>query len=516
MFDAGISSALESESSETISKDLLVKETVFKPAVWRNSLSDLQKAIKLIEPDEVEDHVDNELPGLLTFDNGLSLVLDIPYGTLIEKKCIELSNGVKAYTGEYADINNVFGFSQNGKWYVLKNVFVSNCTESFPGFPTQRIEGNSLIVSSKPIQDNPPINQINLELDGFTEWFRNFNLTRKYEMNKDEEGNYTGYRKIAHEYEPPDAYILYQNDNFVIEVVQTGTELGGPAINPEASLSVVSKLLIRYSQPIGLEEAIENEVHRLRELISLFAGVFCSIETIQAFSSDEQLAVDYYAPFIRRESEITNDEVMHMPLPFPELEGKTSGIVEKWFGLCPDAANAANILVSRLDGSVMPCDLTFIACASAFEALSRVEVNQECFEQEKFDAYMNNIFDSTEDGDFKEWLKRQVHNRRSASSLARALLKQLKPFSSYLLPDRERFLNDHRVCRNAYVHRDGLESGAVLKSEELFLHTRAVWLLCYAAILNLLGIAPEECLDAVKKSRYQDGIISQIRRQYSK
>lgn len=115
-----------------------MKEIIFKPAVWQSSLSDLQKAIKFTAPDEDEDHVDNELLGLLSFDRGLSLVLDIPYGVLIEKKYIEICNGGKAYTGEYADIDSVFGFSQNGKWYVLKGVFVSSYTESTSGFPAQK------------------------------------------------------------------------------------------------------------------------------------------------------------------------------------------------------------------------------------------------------------------------------------------------------------------------------------------------------------------------------------------
>lgn len=367
-----------------------------------------------------------------------------------------------------------------------------------------------------PIQDSPQINRIIMELNGFTGWFRNFNLTRKYEMDEDEEGNYTGYRRIAYEYEPPDQRVLYRDDNIVIGVVQTGTESGGPAISSKATLSVASKLVITYSKPTSLEEAIDNEIHKLRELISLLSGVFCSIEAIQAFASDQQLAIEYYAPFIKREISVTHDEVMHMPFPFSELESKTDEIVKKWFSLCSDAANAANILVSRLDGSVMPCDLTFIACASAFEALSRVGANQECFEKSKFDACMNTICDSIEEDDFKNWLKSQVHNRKSAGSLARKLFKKLRPFSTSLLPNKEKFLNDHRVCRNAYVHRDGLESETVLKNEELFIHTKAVWLLCYVAILDLIGIEPKDSLKAIEDSRYQNGIISQIRKQYAR
>lgn len=493
-----------------------MKERVFEPAVWQTSLSNLQKAIGFIESDAVGDCACDELLGLLTFDKGLSLALEIPYGALIEEKCIELGNGARAHNGEYADINDVYGFSQTGKWYVLKDVYVSNYTVSAPGFRTQRIEGNSLIVSNRPVQSNPAITQLSLDLDGFTKWFRNFNITRKYEMNKDDEGNFTGLKKISHEYEPPDLCTLYQDDNFTIDVVQVGTESGGPVINPETSLSVKSRLVIKYQKPTMLEDAIDNEVHQLRKLISLFAGAFCSIEAIQAFSSDEQLVIDYYASFISREREITNDEVMRMPFPFPKLEENSHTLIEKWHGLCPDAVNATDILVSRLDGSVMPSDLSFIACASAFEALSRVGVDQERFAQKEFEAHMSKILDFIEDNDFGEWIKNHVYNRRSASSLARALLKKLRPFSSYILPDKERFLNDHRICRNAYVHRDRLESEAVLKGEDLFIHTKAVWLLCYAAVLDMIGIGPEVVLAAIKESHYQDGIISQIRKRYSK
>lgn len=493
-----------------------MKETSFKPALWHNSLHDLQKAIGFAKPDGSKEDAGNALLGLLTFDDGLTLALEIPHGTLINRKYEELSNGVRAYAGEYEDVNSVFGYSQNGNWYVLKDTYVSSWKESHPGFSTQRIEGNSLIVSNGPVPDNPVVNRVDLELDGFTKWFRNFNITRKYEMRQDEEGNYSGCKKIAHEYEPPDSCILYQSDDVTITVEQTGTEAGGPVINPEASLSVTSKLVISYAKPTALEEAIQIAVHQLREFISLLSGVYCSIDAVQAYSLDEKLSIEYYAPFIKREREITDNEVRHMPFPFPKVEENISEIVERWLKLCPDTVNAITILVSNLDESVMSCDLEFVSCASAFEALSRVGVNQERFEQEKFDACMSDALGSIEDKEFREWLGSLVFNRKSAGSLARGLIKKLQPVSSYLVPNTEKFLHDHRICRNAYVHRDGLESDAVLKGEELYIHTRAVWFLCYVAILDLIGIGPDESLEALRESHYQDGVISQVRKQYAK
>lgn len=493
-----------------------MKETSFKPALWHNSLHNLQKAIGSIKSDDSEEDAGNALLGLLTFDDGLTLALEMPHGTLINRKYEELGNGVRAYAGEYEDINSVFGYSQNGDWYVLKDTYVSSWKESYPGFSTQRIEGNSLIVSNKPVSDNPAVNRVDLELDGFTKWFRNLNITRKYEFKQDGTDNYSGCKKIIHEYEPPGSCTLYQDDEITITVEQTGTEAGGPVVNPEASLSVTSKLVISYAKPTALEETIQIAVHQLRELMSLLSGVYCSIDAVRAYSLDEKLSIEYYAPFIKREHEITDNEVRHMPFPFPEVEENISEIVERWLKLCPDAVNAAIILVSNLDGSVISYDLEFVSCASAFEALSRVGVNQERFEQEKFDACMSDVLGSIEDKEFREWLGSLVFNRKSAGSLARGLIKRLQPVSSYLVPNTEKFLHDHRICRNAYVHRDGLESDAVLKGEELYIHTKAVWLLCYVAILDLIGIKPDDSLKALKESHYQDGVISRVRKQYAK
>lgn len=464
-----------------------MKETLFKPAIWHTSLSNLQKSIHFIKPGEDEESPGDALLGFITFEDGISLSLEIPFGTIIDKKYIELGNGVRAYAGEYEDVNSVFGFSQDGKWYVLKGIFISGHTESFPGFSTQRIEGNAFIISNNPVSDNPVVDRIDLELDGLTKWFRNFNITRKYEMEQDEEGNYSGCKKISHEYEPPESCILYHDENMTISVKQTGTEASGPVINPQVSLSVDSRLTVSYAKPVTLENAIQISVHPLRQLISILMGVFCSIEAIGGCSIKENTNIEYYAPFIKRERGVTNDEVMHMPFPFPEIEQSIAEIVERWFNLSSDAINAASIIVSRLDGSAMPCDLTFIACASAFEALSRIDANPERFDQKKFEACMSEALDAIDDNDFRDWLKNITYNRRSANSLANTLLKKLQPFSSYLLPDTKRFLRDHRVCGNAYVHRDGLESDAVLKDETLYFHTKAVWFLCYAAVLDLIG-----------------------------
>lgn len=493
-----------------------MKETKFKPAVWRTSLDGLREAIGRVGSDGDEANSNDAQVGLLSFDKGLSLSLEVPFGTLIDREYIEFANGVRGYTGGYEDVDAVFGFSQDGKWYVLKDAYVSNWSESMPGFSSQRIEGNSLTVSNQPISNKLAIKSVAVQFDGFTKWFRNFNITRKYEMKKDEAGNYAGCEKVVYEYEPPESTTLFQNDNLSITVAQSGIEDGGPVINSKAALSVVSRLVISYAEPTELEEAVQTVVHQMRGLVALLTGVYCSVDEVKAFSPDEGLSVDYYAPFIKREHPVSNDEVMHMPFPFPIIQDKIPLVIERWFSLCPDAVNAATILVSCLDGSIMSVDLTFIACASALEALSRVGVNQERFTQEDFEANMAAALSSIEDGEFREWLGRITFNRKSAGSLARKLMNGLKPFSSYLIPDAERFLRDHRLCRNAYVHRDGLESDGVLKGEDLYYHTKAVWFLCYAAILNLIGISPEESLQAIEGSHYEDGAISQIRRQYAK
>ena len=61
-----------------------------------------------------------------------------------------------------------------------------------------------------------------------------------------------------------------------------------------------------------------------------------------------------------------------------------------------------------------------------------------------------------------------------------------------------------------------MEDRGVLDGSELFVHTRAVWLLGYAALLNLVGLSTEDILAAIKDRHYEAGTISASRKQYVK
>lgn len=162
-------------------------------------------------------------------------------------------------------------------------------------------------------------------------------------------------------------------------------------------------------------------------------------------------------------------------------------------------------------------DALFSATANAFEAITRIGVNPYSISPAEHRNRIERIVARIEDEETRRWLKQKLSfsNLKSAHELAWEQLDRLGPVAAYLIPDKDRYLKEHRDTRNYYSHLDPRNKSHILKpGRELAVNAEATHLLLYFSICLLLGLHTEDILTAIKESRFKEYSIYRIQKQY--
>ena len=501
-----------------------MKTTEFYAGYWARTLITLANALgyplsklpKNSQVDELEKSKTDCYVGDITFDGVHPPTLDIPVGFLLNEIFFEDSEGVRSSCGEFESADAIYGFAQHGTWYCLREVEMKNFVSSAPGLDSQVLRGVSLTAANKPISNHPTVDRISISLDGLGYWFQKNPITISYNRHDNQGTSKVATTDCSIKYNSSGVGIitLFKDDEITIEIRQKVNKTGHPTLSSGMSVKVEHYLVVELNNPSDFDETLEKWIYPLRNLMTLFLGRFTSINSISAHEFHQNCTFSYYTAYVDPESPISRSEAEQIPFPYSRLESHTQEILGRWSKLDQDTKNVSTIITSLTNNWRMPVDLEFVACASAFEALSRVNQDEKCFDEETFNREFSQMTASISNEKFKNWIQNLVRNRKSAGSLARSLFTQLKPFSESLIPNKRLFLQDHRVCRNTYVHRSETGNSQLLREVELYFHTQAVWLLSYAAILNLIGIQPEKINNAIQEAGYKVGVREKIKNMY--
>nr|WP_315522459.1 hypothetical protein [Olegusella massiliensis] len=115
-----------------------------------------------------------------------------------------------------------------------------------------------------------------------------------------------------------------------------------------------------------------------------------------------------------------------MPFPYSRIESRTQEILGRWFKLDQDAKKVSTIIASLTNNWYTSANLEFVACASEFEALFKVNQEEKRFDEETFNREFSQMTASISNREFKSWIRNLVRNRKSARS-------QQKSFSESLI-----------------------------------------------------------------------------------
>ena len=127
----------------------------FEPACWSADKNGLDNI--------------NECPlGLLSFDGQNAPELNILRGHLVSES-VPTESGGNAFALDF-NRKAVFGYSNDNKYYVLRDVHGTNAIPFSQAFIQQKLQGESIIVANQRIDYNPSISELTVDLSGFSEW----------------------------------------------------------------------------------------------------------------------------------------------------------------------------------------------------------------------------------------------------------------------------------------------------------------------------------------------------------
>lgn len=436
--------------------------------------------------------------GVASFDTKSGVDLDVPLGSISQDDIPGI------LVGGHREYSRLYGLAQNYDHITLVDAFGGGGF-SAPGFPHENWHAQEAIVSRESFfEEDPVIKQANVIVDGLFEWCQQ-NPVRNVSHYKDSEWLGT---EISASSEALEDVLLYENGAMKVYLSPVVTMGGGELPLKVQSLKSDYHLMFRFEGDLPtLSQAVDDCIVPFRDFLSLLMGFRAEILSVSLTVSGLKRPVKIYVPFVESYRDtLPKHAFRRMPLAYPKVEGRIQSMVEKWLALSDDARRSASILLGFLANERnVYLDSKFIAAASAFEALSRVGHDQNDMPSEKFEQYMAVVEKEITTKHVRKWAQQKLKysNRSSASKLAHIMLEELEPFSSFVVPDGSRFERNHRDARNAYVHQnDNLDNGTALTGKDLHAHTEAILLLVWGKLLSLLGVDPQELVDALKDSSF--------------
>lgn len=479
-----------------------MKEKEFPSALWS------------LNPDAV--HGEDAVSGQLSFDGKSYLRLDIPAGVLLDYPKIPTDEGYMQYhsvDGLHADC--IYGFSQTGDYYLLRDVASPGTCFAAPGFEKQSITGASLFITKQNIEENPIIKSVSIKVPGLREWIGTvpFSVTNTFDTSNGRS------KEIAFNCNVEECtnVILYESSELEIYVSFILTQKGGRVPSYEFCFESDCELEIKYKEPsLNFDEALDQHVFPIARFLWFCFGFRQAITSIK-FATIDDIPGEYVAPLVGTSDKPTSTQLDSIPLPYKRIKAKTNEMIARWLEFDEYARNSSILVTSLMNNWAMSVDMQFLASAQAFEAASRSRVDEQEISNEDLREKLDAINSSNMASKVKRWVVYKVKNAKwkSANNLAKDLMNRLGEYATFIIPDVSRFMEDHRCHRDAYTHRRDIEESKRLSNTDLYSHTEATQLLTYGSIALFLGIEPDELIDALKKSNYRWNSVYRANRLYS-
>jgi hypothetical protein len=164
---------------------------------------------------------------------------------------------------------------------------------------------------------------------------------------------------------------------------------------------------------------------------------------IHARFEDSPGYVRYYANFVSQDADLSNSEVLHIPLSYRNRKAKTSSCLNQWMHFDGDLRRGSTLLVSLLTIDWdMPIDLKFVVSAQMIEALARYGQNTKELSEAEFKRRLSILSESIESPTVREWAlgKLKFSNEIAQRKIIANLLSSIGTFAQELFPDQKKFI----------------------------------------------------------------------------
>ena len=469
----------------------------FEPACWSADEDGL-------------DNIDKCPLGLLSFDGQNAPELSILRGHLVSEST-PMEDGGDAFALDF-DKKAVFGYSNDNKYYVLRNVHGMNAIPFSRAFIQQKLQGESIIVANQRIGHNPSISELTVDLSGFSEWIRTCFSHKSYEITE------TGNHELKFTYAPEDAHdiLLYKGDGYEVyakHFVEQDTCKTPSAFSFKETWQLSFRMLDSEGKP--LNDILGKLFEPFERLLTFCMGFPGNIEGITFTSIDPAARGQYFDLYAPGKKDKISKLAANMPLPYPEISNRFQDIADKWMnakGYALKACDAASALLGKWDKA---SDVMFLLAAQSFEATSRIWDDLSKPSAEEFNQKRDRVLKSIDDKELHDWAENRLKPQKYVTPGERAknLWLKLGNFADTVIPNSELFLKQHRVSRNGYTHVKN--NSDLLTGNDLYWHARAIQVLQYGAVLLYLGFQPAEILSVFQEHDFMTSFIRKAQDMYA-
>ena len=409
----------------------------------------------------------------------------------------------------------IYGLSQDGYYQTLIDVRGVGGGYSAPGFAEQCLSGTQLYVSRKIIEPNPTITSFTVKMAGLREWVRISPFVERYTPRED--GSLCKQYSFSFSEEDIPKVILFESDNTKVTLEHNWVLKGGslPTAHFVHCCESDYDLSFSFHSPIHLDDAFRNWVLPVRSFICFCMGMRSIVRKMQFLTTGGAKA-EFYIPLVDGR-EPRDSDLRQMPITWSSYGEMIPAMLSRWLELGGQAKDAAKRSVSLLDRDYVTVDTFFLATAQAFEAISRVGVDQNELDQDEFNRRLRCIETSGLEPKIIKWTKRKLKyaNNKSATELAKTRIEMLGSYGRFVLPNAEPYLREHRDTRNYFTHLDPTGKTHILSDGlDAIINADTTYLLLYGAICQLLGFDPDTLVEAFKQSGFKWSSIMRSQERY--
>lgn len=440
----------------------------------------------------------------LTDDNGV--LLEIPFGKLLSDPSYVVIGAEKQPPSEAAYL---YGFSQDGFYLALKEATFAGGRSSYPGGSSQKIRGDFLLASRSQFDPAAVIAAAHLSCRGLKEWVCETPLIQKIFPSG----------SVAMEWNKHDLEKLnepiYSGEKYCIRIEH---KIVTSTLTPEgAGFSHDCSLVIDFREGSDFKDAI-SLIGSISRFVSLCIGGLAEISEVDFEFAGAENRVSCYANFMKSAATALPNQ-NEIPFLYPRIQCSIESLIGKWLKLDGGTAEASNMTISLLiKEDILPVDLQFIAATQALEAFVDDGSDTLAEREEDFESRKKRILKSIPDAEDRRWLSdRFPRNTKGQARRLGEFCDANAEIFDWVVPDVEGFKKCQVATRNQNTHRANKkpsEVSSVLSGENLYWHTQAIILICYCYIWKLLGMNPEDIIQALEASHFRQYVRTHAKRLY--
>lgn len=428
--------------------------------------------------------------GLLSFKEEEGIYLDIPYGSLDRGDLLHSQLAQSSY-------ESVHGFLKTGEIVCLTDVYSNGASLSMPGGISQKYYCQTAYLSKSDFDVSASIKKVKIKLKNLRDWYGKAPYYATYMANED--GKLSGDIVYTHE-RSFDKGFYFKLPHLTISLDHDGR---ASAVSPSGfSVSHDCFLVVEFQVGAQLEE-VDAIISKIVSFFSFCFDEYAAIESTHFMFVEKNTWVESIVPYLTASTNKQTKKSSDMLLPFSHFEddlGSLRTVIERWLQFNGDIDRAVSLMTSMKANWRIPIDLDFLVQAQALEALSRVDADENELSKAEL-RRRRKLVKTCLPGKFGEWIYDKLNNagRKSANDLMKELFERVGTYIDELIPDKTRFVRDHRISRDFYTHRGSSSRREPLTGISLHYHNLGVTLIFQAGVLIHLGYSPSEVQEIMNR-----------------